>query len=191
MFIFTSSPGSHQHAVVEHACLRRIHNRKKTKIKNILGFAANSRRKREENAARSSKTKRGEILAKKRNLERLEKEEDLLPELSGLLSNDPELKLECITQFRKLLSKEINPPIDKVIAAGAVPHFVQCLSLHDNPSLQFEAAWALTNITSGSSKHTRIVIEAGAVRLFVQLLASPNEDVRTQVNCKPYFNIML
>ncbi len=183
MFIFTSSPGSHQH--VEHSrsrILRRIHDRKKKKINNILGFAANSRRKRKENAAHSSKTKRGQILAMKRSLVlvHLEKK-DLLPELSGLLSDDPTLKLDCITQFRKLLSKEINPPIDKVIAAGAVPHFVQCLSLHDHPSLQFEASWVLTNITSGTSKHTRIVIEAGAVRLLVQLLASPNEDIRAQV----------
>ncbi len=159
----------------------------------MFGFAANSRRK--ENAARC-KAKRGEILAMKRNLgqQLVDGELENLPELlSGLLSNDPTLKLECMAQFRKLLSHGINPPIDKVIALGAVPQFVQFLSLHDNPSLQLEAAWALTNIASGSSKHTRIVIEAGAVPLFVQLLASPNEDVREQVTtqAKPFFNVSL
>jgi len=67
-----------------------------------------------------------------------------------------------------------------VIKQGVIPQFVKFLQRHDMPQLQFEAAWALTNVASGTSDHTKVVIDEGAVTIFVQLLQSPSDDVREQ-----------
>jgi hypothetical protein len=109
-----------------------------------------------------------------------QKLESLPQMVQGLHSADPAVQHEATLQFRKLLSVERNPPIEEVIRAGVVPTLVQFLTRSDHWQLQFEAAWALTNIASGKSEDTHVVINMGAVPIFVQLLSSPVEDVREQ-----------
>ncbi|KAI9196577.1 hypothetical protein LWI28_025123 [Acer negundo] len=158
--------------------------------------ADEGRRRREDNMVEIRKTKREESLLKKRreglqpnqfapsatvnNLNLQNRLESLPSMVSGVWSNENNLQLEATTQFRKMLSIERSPPIEEVIQSGVVPRFVEFLMREDFPQLQFEAAWALTNIASGTSENTKVVIEHGAVPIFVKLLASSNDDVREQ-----------
>ncbi|GAU12522.1 hypothetical protein TSUD_182360 [Trifolium subterraneum] len=98
----------------------------------------------------------------------------------GAWSDDNSQQLEGTIHFRKLVSNANNPKIDEVIQSGVVPRLVEFLARDDFPRLQVEAAWVITNIASGTSEDTKVVIDHGAVPILVKLLSSPDDDVREQ-----------
>jgi importin subunit alpha-1 len=129
--------------------------------------------------------------------------QQIQPLIEGIFSNNLEAQYNSTMHFRKLLSIEKNPPIQAVIQAGndknlftfaitinllkypfffilyvtgAVPQFIHFLQT-GNANLQFEAAWALTNIASGSSEQTHHIVHQGAVPVFINLLLSPSKEV--------------
>ncbi|XP_074593597.1 karyopherin alpha3 [Brevipalpus obovatus] len=171
------------------SALNRLHN-----FKNRGKDVDEMRRRRTEQTVELRKNKRDESILKRRNVSELnvestsEGESDVpvikFNNLSTLIeytaSPDPAVQLEAVKQARKLLSSDKNPPIDELILGGILPILVSCLERSDNPPLQFEAAWALTNIASGTPQQTQAVVDAGSVPIFLKLLSSSSDNVCEQ-----------
>ncbi|NXU45404.1 IMA5 protein, partial [Drymodes brunneopygia] len=152
------------------------------------------RRQRVEVSIELRKAKKDEQILKRRNIPiQLEEnpsvqqdraEEIILPSLEEIVEavngNDTELQLFATQATRKILSRHKDPPINQVIELGIIPRMVKFLGHADNPGLQFEAAWALTNVASGTSEHTRAVVEGGAIPAFISLLSSPHMHISEQ-----------
>jgi len=148
------------------------------------------RHQRHDDGIQLRKDKRASMASKKRNMAIAdapatvalanEPAPDMVTLRQQVFSGDVALQMSATERFRKMLSKERNPPIQQVIECGVVPYFVEFLKRADLPQLQFEAAWALTNIASGAREQTATVIDAGAIPIFINLLESPADDVREQ-----------
>lgn len=151
------------------------------------------RRRRQDTSVELRKAKKDDQIMKRRNVR--DNEEEVLPlqekkqptvtmtipEIwQAVNSNNAEQQRKAVHCARKLLSKERDPPIQKVIESGLVPKFVEFLSHNDDPDIQFEAAWALTNVASGTRKQTMEVVDQNAIPAFVKLLESPHPRVCEQ-----------
>jgi len=158
------------------------------------------RRRRNEVSVDLRKQKKDDLLSKRRNVCVSDDDEPTSPlqdqtnrhptptidEIkAGIFSTDFKEAFRATQAARKILSRERNPPIDTLIEAGIVPKLVTFLTVsgpnnEETNTMLFEAAWALTNIASGNSHQTRVVVDAGAVPHFIRLLEYPDMNVCEQ-----------
>ncbi|KAK4299200.1 hypothetical protein Pmani_028518 [Petrolisthes manimaculis] len=107
--------------------------------------------------------------------------EDMITEIvRGIGSSSCGKRLDNTIRARKLLSREENPLLVPFYKAGCLDKLIPHLQRDKESTLQFEAAWAVTNIASGSTELTQGVVDAGAVPIFIRLLKSPNQQIKEQ-----------
>ncbi|CDI96915.1 importin subunit alpha 2 [Echinococcus multilocularis] len=151
------------------------------------------RRRRTDQSVELRKAKKEQQLQKRRNVgiemektSPLKNHPERLPPpsyeeiVAEMGSSDVNIALAATQNCRKTLSKLRNPPIDEFFERGAHKILVDLLD-SDSDEIIFEAAWALTNIASGDSHHTKGVVEAGAVPKLIHLLS--HSDIRVAEQC--------
>jgi hypothetical protein len=105
---------------------------------------------------------------------------DELPEaIKGIFSDQIGLQIEATMRLRKLLSQVHDPPFGALIESSVTIRVVELLR-SPHSLIQFEAAWALTNIVASSDQQTRVAVEAGAIPILVELLNSHDADIQDQ-----------
>lgn len=176
----------------------------KARYKNAGLDSRELRRRREEESFQLRREKRDDVLNKRRSLAPATFKDDMVDDdesvavrtdhsdynqqapvtkemVDGLMQDDNlQLLIDNAQKVRKILSKEPQPPIDEVIQSGVIPRFAELLERNDCAILQFEVAWVLTNVASGSSQQTKTIVDSGAAKTFIRLLDSPHPEVREQ-----------
>ena len=85
-------------------------------------------------------------------------------------------------EIRRELSKESNPPIEKVINSNIIPVLMQ-MSYQRNEKFAFEVCWILCNIASGTSKQVEYLFNLNSLEFFLKIFDSnPNNlELRDQI----------
>ncbi|CEF65982.1 Importin subunit alpha [Strongyloides ratti] len=145
------------------------------------------------------KEKRDFILNKKRNIipdsidskVNLETSEALSIAEGELVSIADEFKnremeenipLYLYRDIRRILSQHSVAPIDCLLHLGLLKILVNGLKSKDK-DIVYESAWSITNIASGTSDHTKAVVDAGVIPILLQYLNNHHYNSELTEQC--------
>ncbi|KAJ6237185.1 importin alpha [Anaeramoeba flamelloides] len=189
--------------------------RRRKKLYKSKTTRSSSSKKRLELILNISKQKKDQLISKKRNLlgikkkviqeeiseEQFQKMVESIPEITNKLmdifcSN----KLELVKELKEIVSLEHKPPFNEIINSGVIKVLVEFLNEDNNLQLQFETAWILSNIASGTSLQTKFIVDHETIPIFIRLLNSKSELVCEQavwaigniaIDCIEYRNYLI
>ncbi|KAJ5071892.1 importin subunit alpha-4 [Anaeramoeba ignava] len=162
-------------------------NKRVNKFKQRIDYVE-ARGKRHKQTIQISKMKKEENMMKRRNLEITSDQknltdsgvfEDLANFVQMIESKKPDEAILGLRLIRKLILQQKDVPIQQVIDIGLIPNFIYYLN-HEEAEFQFESAWILTNLLSGTKEQTKIILDFECIPRFVELLFFKNENVRNQ-----------
>lgn len=99
--------------------------------------------------------------------------------IDQIQSLDKKQNLSGIKAIRKILSN-LDTPITKIIKAGVLPLIIPKLYYDDCPQIQYECAWAITNMCIGKKKNIEALINAGCLQGLSYLLSSEIDELKEQ-----------
>eukprot|EP01084_Bolivina_argentea_P083849 151796_1 len=92
-------------------------------------------------------------------------------------SHDFNYRYTCLQKIRRLVSfADPPPPLNAVINTGIIPQLIYILHFNTRPKLQHESLWILTNIASGNTKQTRLLVKNNVVPSLKRILTSKNSN---------------
>ena len=116
-----------------------------------------------------------EMIPKIREFLKMEADPNLLLEyISHLEDQDRQKRHWAIIALRKVLSIQKNNPIQMVIDHNIVPKLVNYMRNPDEPHMQIEATWCITNMASGTTQQTASLVEKGVIPIMAAQLKSQN-----------------
>jgi Importin beta binding domain/Armadillo/beta-catenin-like repeat len=104
---------------------------------------------------------------------------DLGDYVQALSSKSDKIILMGVHAIRTLLTNRKGQPTDEIMGSGALDYLIKFLCKHDCPQIQYESAWAITNMCQRTD-HVNILIEKGCLKGFLYMLSSTVAEVKEQ-----------
>lgn len=102
--------------------------------------------------------------------------------MQGIFVEPQEIVLSSLRKLRSMLSSKFDTPIQEAIDLGAVPKLIELIGKKENYSIQYEAAWCLTNIASGSEDQVKSIISKGGIPALMGMMNTIHRNNQEQVH---------